>query len=127
MRAQGVGFGVEVLQEDREAVFTVLQDIFEPPSSSGLEPEGNFLDGDGGVVAGFVFGGDVGQDFRFESALEELANRIGAGSEDVHAFEVHLLAFGTDEQVPFSDFAGGGVDAFKVSDFHLWLTVVLSG
>lgn len=127
VRAEGVGFSVEVLKQNREAVFPVLQDVLEPPSPSRLEPEGNFLDGNGGVVPGFVFGGDVGQDFGFQASLEELAHRVGAGPEDIDVFQVHLLAIRTDKKVPFSDFAGVYIQSFEVFDFHLWLTVVLCG
>lgn len=127
VRAQGVGFGVEVLKQDRQAVFPILQDVFEATASAGLQAERDLLDCESSVEAGFVFGGNLGEDFGFQASLEQLSYGIRAGPKDVDLLQVHLLAFRTDEEVPFSDFAGGGVDAFEVSDFHLCLTVVLSG
>lgn len=92
--ALAVGFGVEVLDQDGQAVFAVLQDVLKTPSPAGLDAEGNAPDGDGGIEAGFVGGDDLGQGFGFQSSLEQLSYGIDTGTEDVDVLEVHLLALG---------------------------------
>ena len=125
--AQGIRFCIEVLNKNRKAIFPVLQDVFKAPSSTGLQPKRDVSDGEGGVIAGFVFHGDFREDVGLQSSLEQLSYGINARPKNVDVAQVHLLAFRANKQVSFSDFPGGDVQSFKVFDFHVWLTVVLCG
>ena len=122
-----VRFCVEVLQEDGQAVFPVLKNVFEATTSTGLDFKFDAFDGDGGVVAFVVGLDDLGQGFGFQSALEQLAYGIHTGPEDVDVLQVDLLAFRADEQIPFADFSGADVHSFKVFEFHLWPSVDVCG